>query len=80
MPRMDNLRGVMIKFENRTNGRFYYISVKKDLFGDLCVHITRGGRNSSIGRLIFCGNGRMVREEIRRISKLRIQRGYTLVD
>lgn len=70
----------MIKFENSTNGRFYYIDVKKDLFGDLCIHITRGGLNSSVSRLIFCDNGRMVREEIRRISKLRVQRGYTLIE
>ncbi|MFI5405450.1 MAG: hypothetical protein ACHQ1D_02935 [Nitrososphaerales archaeon] len=70
----------MIKFENRSNGRFYYIGVKKDLFGDLVIHIIRGGANVSVSRLIFCDNDRTVREEIRRISKLRISRGYTLVE
>lgn len=69
----------MIKFENKNNGRFYYLEVKKDLFDDLVIHITRGGRNSSINHLIFCPDTHSCELQINRITKTRLRRGYTLI-
>ena len=69
----------MIKFENKLNGRFYYVEIKKDLFEDVVIHIRRGGRNALVERLIFCSDARAAREELRIIHKRRIERGYTLV-
>lgn len=70
----------MIKFENKSNGRFYYIEVKKDLFDELVIHITRGGRNHSVNYLIYCDNPCSCRSQIDRIKKIRLRRGYTLTN
>lgn len=69
----------MLKFENKLNGRFYYIEIKKDLFGDLVINTIRGGRNISLQRIIFCDNAGSIRDKIREISQRRISRGYTLI-
>lgn len=69
----------MIKFENKVNGRFYYLQVKRDIFDDLVIHITRGGRHVSHVSLVFCDNDRSVRDKIRQITQRRLARGYTLI-
>ncbi len=69
----------MLKFENKNNGRFYYIEIKKDLFGDLVINTIRGGSNVSVQRIIFCDNAVSVRDKIRQIVKRRTARGYTLI-
>jgi len=69
----------MLKFENKSNGRFYYVKVQKDLFGHLVINCNRGGHNYSIERILFCGDTREVREKIREIIKRRTARGYTLI-
>ena len=69
----------MLKFENKSNGRFYYIEVKRDMFGHGVVNIIRGGNNISVERIVFCGNARSIREKVRQISRRRTARGYTLI-
>lgn len=69
----------MIKFENKTNGRFYYIFVSKDLLNDLVIRITFGGCNVSRNRIIFCGSRKDIEKEIERITKRRLSRGYSIV-
>lgn len=69
----------MLKFENKTNGRFYYVKVQRDLFGHLVINCNRGGVHHSIERILFCGNAREIREKIREIIKRRTARGYALI-
>jgi hypothetical protein len=69
-----------IKFENKTNGRWYYIQIQRDIFNELGLYIRRGGRNASVGWLVFCGSYREVYSKIREITQRRLQRGYILVD
>ena len=70
----------MIKFENKENGRFYYMKIEKDLFNDTVISIVRGGRNVSVNKLIFCIDEVSASKEVSRLSRVRLQRGYTLVN
>lgn len=70
----------MLKFENCSNGRFYYIDARHDLFGDLILHIVRGGTGVSVINILFVGNENNMRKQIDRLSRLRLRRGYTLVN
>lgn len=70
----------MIKFENKENGRFYYMRIEKDLFNDTVICVIRGGAHISVSRLIFCDGEMGARKEIDRLSRVRLQRGYTLVN
>ncbi len=77
---MDGQRGhSVIKFENKHNGRYYYLQTEKDLFGDWIIHIIRGGISSRRRRIIFCDSLMAVREKIRHIGQIRLKRGYTLI-
>jgi hypothetical protein len=69
----------MIKFENKSNGRFYYLSVKKDMLNDDILHINYGGLSASRYRTICFASLCNMQKEIARISKIRLQRGYSLV-
>lgn len=69
----------MIKFENPSNGRFYYILVIKDMINDSVLRIIYGGRRVSRQRNISCGHQNLLRLEIEKISKKRLSRGYILV-
>lgn len=69
----------MIKFENESNGRFYYIEVKRDLLDDCVLYINYGGSNVTRHRAVFCGNDEELQQEIQRITKKRIKRGYSIV-
>lgn len=69
----------MIKFENKANGRFYYVEVKRDLLGDLVININRGGSSYAIQRIVFCGDARSIRAKIREIIQRRTAKGYCLV-
>lgn len=70
----------MIKFENKTNGRFYYMYSETDLFNELVFCIIRGGKDSCIKRTYGYNSEINIRREINRISKVRIKRGYSLVE
>lgn len=70
----------MIKYENRDNGRFYYLYISKDLLNDYVLNIVRGGRNVSVHRSRGFACPQTLNEEIRRICKIREKRGYRLVE
>lgn len=69
----------MIKFENQQNGRYYYLSVHKDLLNDWVLSVIRGGRHSRVVRHFGYGCRMALQKELDRLSKRRIKRGYTLV-
>ena len=69
----------MIKFENKTNGRYYYLSVEKDLFNDVLV-VVRGGINYSPRRRVVCHGYNEIYKHVERLCKIRLTRGYTLID
>jgi hypothetical protein len=70
----------MIKFENKSNGRFYYIAIERDLFDELGILVIRGGNRTSVRRFIYLGEQTLCQTEIERISKIRLARGYTLIN
>jgi hypothetical protein len=69
----------MIKFENKTNGRFYYLSLQKDILNDLVLTIIRGGRNSQRVLNVNYNCLDAITNELQRLIKRRLKRGYTLV-
>jgi len=69
----------MIKFENKMNGRFYYLIVTRDLVNDCVLLVIYGGRNISRSRTILYGDRISIRNEIDRLSKRRLKRGYVLI-
>jgi predicted DNA-binding WGR domain protein len=69
----------MIKFENKENGRFYYVSIENDLLHNSVLRITYGGKQVCRSRVIGFENNGYIQKEIVRISKKRIKRGYSLV-
>lgn len=69
----------MLKFENPSNGRFYYMFMMRDLFNDLNLCIFYGGRHSRFIRTIGYNCRNTIREEMERLSKRRLKRGYLLV-
>lgn len=70
----------MIRFENESNGRFYYMTIERDLFDDIVIRIVRGGRGVSVCRLVYCGCEDIARDEIGRLSRIRQRNGYTLIE
>jgi len=71
---------MMIKFENKNNGRYFYLYIARDMFDDLVLTVIRGGRNARVLRNYRSGDLPVLEGEIARISKQRIKRGYTLVN
>ncbi len=69
----------MIKFENKVNGRFYYIFIEKDMVHDCVLRILYGGVNVSRARNLMYGDIQTLRQEIERLTKKRLSRGYSLV-
>ncbi len=71
----------MLKFENQTNGRYYYIYVETDLFGDNVLRVIRGGCGiKRVSGRVVAGNSEIIEKELKRLSRIRLQRGYTLVN
>ena len=69
----------MIKFENKENGRYYYLSINRDLLNEFVLTIARGGRNIHLVRHLGYACIGTIHKEIERLSKRRLKRGYTLV-
>ena len=69
----------MIKFENATNGRFYYLIIKTDLLNEMVLYANYGGVGISRSRTLCAGDRDTIHKEIERISKRRLKRGYSLV-
>ena len=73
-------QGVMIKFENPTNGRYYYLVMQKDLLNDYVLVVYRGGNNGlAFNRTIAVGNAICLQTHIEKIRRIRLQRGYIVV-
>ena len=69
----------MIKFENKSNERFYYLSVHCDILAHTVLTATRGGKNITVVSVIAKGNTEVINKKILQITKLRLSRGYELV-
>jgi hypothetical protein len=69
----------MIKFENKTNGRFYYLLVDKDMLDDSVLRVFYGGVGVIRTRTISINNMCEAQKEIDRVAKKRLSRGYSLV-
>lgn len=69
----------MIKFENKENGRYYYLEITEDLLNDLTLVIHRGGNNYHTRQRRIFNDKNCVLAEVQRISKVRLQRGYQLI-
>lgn len=69
----------MIKFENKANGRFYYLVVQKDLFNDQVLRVIRGGRHHVVSRVVAIGDDKIIQKSIRNIQNVRLKRGYILI-
>lgn len=68
----------MVKLENKLNGRYYYLLIQKDMFGDTLI-IYRGGINHHrICHLAFDSLDKL-HYKLERLVKLRQKRGYILV-
>ena len=70
----------MLKFENPTNGRFYYIQINKDMLDDSVLCITFGGANVVRHRVHMRGDESLLHREVEKLSKKRIRRGYILLN
>lgn len=82
MPRTGNISGVkMIKFENKSNGRYYYIFVETDIFGHNILGVIRGGMyKRGVYIAILSGNMGSIAKKIQEITVIRLRRGYTIVN
>lgn len=69
----------MLKFENHSNGRFYYLSLSRDLLQDHILSVIRGGPNKHVSAIIATGSAEALSQKIISITKRRLSRGYTLV-
>lgn len=69
----------MFKFENKSNGRFYHIDIKKDLLNDDVIVVCNGGRFTSRLRTIGLTNPYDMAKELTRLIKRRLSRGYQLI-
>jgi hypothetical protein len=71
---------MLMKFENPTNGRFFYMFSHFDENGNPQLTIVRGGKNSKrIENFTFNDYARLHKEFERRANK-RLKRGYLLMN
>lgn len=69
----------MIKFENKTNGRFYYLCVEKDDDNTSRLCVFYGGRRVHRSRVALFEDRTILQREVEKITRRRLQRGYSLV-
>jgi hypothetical protein len=69
----------MLKFEHPSNGRFYYLIIKRDILNDLILLSIYGGKNISRSRIIMTNDNQSIQKEIERLTKRRLAHGYILV-
>lgn len=70
----------MIKLENKTNGRFYYLITQRDLFNDLVLTVVRGGRGRNVIRSYGYNCQSRIEKKIRELTRIRLRRGYSLIE
>ena len=69
----------MLRFENKENGRFYYLRLEKDVTDADILVIVRGGRNVRVTRSYSFDSRQDCEKKIRQVVRRRIRHGYTLV-
>lgn len=69
---------MLIKFENPINGRYYYLTVANDLFNKYVLTITRGGVSARVVKHLGFDCMEKIKNEIDRLTKRRLKRGYIL--
>ena len=69
----------MIRFDNKSNGRFFYIQVGRDALNDMVLTVIRGGRGVSVVRHFGFNCLSLLQKEIDKLTKRRLKRGYDLV-
>lgn len=74
------MRLKLIKLENKTNGRFYYLLTQKDLFNELVLTVIRGGHGRSVVIRYGYNCKHRIEMEIIRLTKRRLRRGYCLIE
>jgi hypothetical protein len=71
--------GIMLKFENASNGRFYYMTVQKDMTGADVLVVVRGGRDMRVSRTYGFDSPQARDQKFKEIVQRRIRNGYSLV-
>ncbi len=69
----------MIKFENQKNGRYYYISIQRDMTGADVLVVVRGGRGMRVSRIYGFDSPQARDKRIEALMRRRIRNGYSLV-
>lgn len=69
----------MIKLENDTNGRYYYIKEMVDLLGDPILLIVRGGKGKCVIRTYGFTDDTERSKKIDGLIRRRIRNGYFLL-
>jgi hypothetical protein len=69
----------MLKFENQSNGRYYYMTVQKDMTGADVLVVVRGGRRVRVTRTYGFDSPQDRDKRIIQIMQRRIRNGYSLV-
>jgi hypothetical protein len=69
----------MLKFENSSNGRFYYLTVQKDMTGADVLVVVRGGSSVRVTRTYGFDSPQARDQKFKEIVQRRIRNGYSLV-
>jgi hypothetical protein len=69
----------MIKFKNKITGRYYYLLAQRDMFNGYVLTIVRGGCHTNVVKRMGFDSSLAIQNEIDRLSKRRLQRGYSLI-
>lgn len=69
----------MIKFENKSNGRYYYLIVERDMLDHLILTVIRGGLFGRRVRHMGYNCPYRIKKEIAKITAVRLKRGYQLI-
>lgn len=69
----------MVRFENKTNGRFYYIEITKDLVNEHILRVTYGGYRVTRYRNLYVGSRDAMELALAHLTKRRLRRGYDLL-
>ncbi len=69
----------MIKLENSTNGRWYYIYIRSDMLNANVLTVLRGGSGRSVLRHYGYGCVVTLQAAVDRLVNRRIRHGYLVV-
>lgn len=71
---------MLLKFENPTNGRYFYMFAHSDEFGRSQLTIVRGGKHSRRVENKFYSDQAELQKEMKRRANKRLKRGYLKED